>query len=118
MKDDYDVVMVDRNVSPISAENDTHSSGPTSLKVNLFTFLIKRCFNKIFDNLQSAESEVNSLNVHTTESGNQVLEYPSIISGNPNKLRTDENWTDVNLNEDMQEKNEREGMKKFLIENS
>lgn len=33
VKDEYDVVMVDRNVSPISAENDTHSSGPQSLKV-------------------------------------------------------------------------------------
>lgn len=52
---------------------------------------------------------MNSLNVHPTEGENQGQDYPSIISGNnQNKLRTDENWTDVNLNEDMQEK-EREG---------
>lgn len=55
---------------------------------------------------QSAESEVNSLNVHATEVENhQGQEYPNIISGsNQMKLRGDESWTDVNLNEDMQEK--------------
>lgn len=49
---------------------------------------------------------MNSLNIHPTEMENhQEAEYPSIISGNnQNKLRTDDSWTDVNLNEDMQEK--------------
>lgn len=51
---------------------------------------------------------MNSMNIHAPENDHRH-ELPSVITTiNSAAIRTDENWTDVNLNEEISEK-ERNG---------
>ncbi|KAI8127767.1 Neurobeachin [Lucilia cuprina] len=78
---DYEIIVVDENNPSVLADNDSHSSGPPSIK---------------------SDSECNSLNMNSTE--NEVPEVESsseimVDDGKPMNSN-DESWTDVNLNED------------------
>ncbi|XP_070138395.1 neurobeachin isoform X19 [Drosophila bipectinata] len=79
---DYEIIVVDENNPSVLADNDSHSSGPPSIK--------------------SVDSDVNSLNMNSTE--NEVPEVESsseiLIDDHKPSHSNDESWTDVNLNED------------------
>ncbi|BFG00947.1 neurobeachin [Drosophila madeirensis] len=80
---DYEIIVVDENNPSVLADNDSHSSGPPSIK--------------------SVDSDVGSLNMNSTE--NEVPEVESsseILIDDHHKPShsNDESWTDVNLNED------------------
>ncbi|CAG9803570.1 unnamed protein product [Chironomus riparius] len=84
---DYEVIVVDENNSSVLAENESHSSsGPPSIK--------------------SVDSDGASLNMNSTENDPQEGETSSEILPDDNKPNNsnDESWTDVNLNEDVNEK--------------
>ncbi|XP_037816261.1 neurobeachin isoform X10 [Lucilia sericata] len=79
---DYEIIVVDENNPSVLADNDSHSSGPPSIK---------------------SDSECNSLNMNSTE--NEVPEVESsseiMVDDNSKPMNSnDESWTDVNLNED------------------
>ncbi|XP_043660055.1 neurobeachin isoform X6 [Drosophila teissieri] len=79
---DYEIIVVDENNPSVLADNDSHSSGPPSIK--------------------SVDSDVGSLNMNSTE--NEVPEVESsseiLIDDHKPSHSNDESWTDVNLNED------------------
>ncbi|KAG5684962.1 hypothetical protein PVAND_014167 [Polypedilum vanderplanki] len=85
---DYEVIVVDENNSSVLAENESHSSsGPPSIK--------------------SVDSDGGSLNMNSnTENDPHEGETSSEILADDNKPNNsnDESWTDVNLNEDVNEK--------------
>lgn len=56
--------------------------------------------------MQSVDSDVGSLNMNSTENDPQEAETSSEILVDDNKPgnSNDESWTDVNLNEDVNEK--------------
>ncbi|CRK90982.1 CLUMA_CG004671, isoform B, partial [Clunio marinus] len=83
---DYEVIVVDENNSSVLAENESHSSGPPSIK--------------------SVDSDAGSLNMNSTENDPQEGETSSEILADDNKPSNsnDESWTDVNLNDDVNEK--------------
>ncbi|XP_058978117.1 neurobeachin isoform X7 [Musca domestica] len=78
---DYEIIVVDENNPSVLADNDSHSSGPPSIK---------------------SDSECNSLNMNSTENEVPEVESSSEIMVDDNKPinSNDESWTDVNLNED------------------
>ncbi|KAM7346344.1 A kinase anchor protein rugose isoform 13-T20 [Cochliomyia hominivorax] len=78
---DYEIIVVDENNSSVLADNDSHSSGPPSIK---------------------SDSECNSLNMNSTENEVPEVESSSEILADDSKPinSNDESWTDVNLNED------------------
>ncbi|XP_037920085.1 neurobeachin isoform X9 [Hermetia illucens] len=109
---DYEIIVVDENNPSVLADNDSHSSGPPSIK-------IKR--SSLSDNIQplsppkpvphrklkkSVDSDVASLNMNSTENEVPEVESSSEIMVDDNKPTNsnDESWTDVNLNEDGNEK--------------
>ncbi|XP_055524889.1 neurobeachin isoform X12 [Wyeomyia smithii] len=79
---DYEVIVVDENNSSVIADNDSHSSGPLSIK--------------------SVDSDAASLNLNSTENDAPEVETSSEIMADDNKPTNsnDESWTDVNLNDD------------------
>ncbi|XP_035904600.1 neurobeachin isoform X16 [Anopheles stephensi] len=79
---DYEVIVVDENNSSVIADNDSHSSGPLSIK--------------------SVDSDGGSLNLNSTENDPQEVETSSEIMPDDHKPTNsnDESWTDVNLNDD------------------
>ncbi|XP_020714689.1 neurobeachin isoform X9 [Ceratitis capitata] len=79
---DYEIIVVDENNPSVLADNDSHSSGPPSIK--------------------SVDSDVGSLNMNSTENEVPEVESSSEILADDNKPTNsnDESWTDVNLNED------------------
>ncbi|XP_036317579.1 neurobeachin-like, partial [Rhagoletis pomonella] len=79
---DYEIIVVDENNPSVLADNDSHSSGPPSIK--------------------SVDSDVGSLNMISTENEVPEVESSSEILADDNKPTNsnDESWTDVNLNED------------------
>ncbi|XP_037920089.1 neurobeachin isoform X13 [Hermetia illucens] len=83
---DYEIIVVDENNPSVLADNDSHSSGPPSIK--------------------SVDSDVASLNMNSTENEVPEVESSSEIMVDDNKPTNsnDESWTDVNLNEDGNEK--------------
>ncbi|XP_055840741.1 neurobeachin isoform X14 [Episyrphus balteatus] len=83
---DYEIIVVDENNPSVLADNDSHSSGPPSIK--------------------SVDSDAASLNMNSTENEVQEVESSSEIMVDDNKPSNsnDESWTDVNLNEDGNEK--------------
>ncbi|XP_058063473.1 neurobeachin [Anopheles bellator] len=80
---DYEVIVVDENNSSVIADNDSHSSGPLSIK--------------------SVDSDGGSLNLNSTENDPQEVETSSEIMPDDSKPTNsnDESWTDVNLNDDV-----------------
>ncbi|XP_065363343.1 neurobeachin isoform X8 [Calliphora vicina] len=78
---DYEIIVVDENNPSVLADNDSHSSGPPSIK---------------------SDSECNSLNMNSTENEVPEVESSSEIMVDDSKPMNsnDESWTDVNLNED------------------
>ncbi|CAO1392263.1 unnamed protein product [Diamesa tonsa] len=84
---DYEVIVVDENNSSVLAENESHSSsGPPSIK--------------------SVDSDAGSLNMNSTENDQQEAETSSETMADDNKPSNsnDESWTDVNLNDDGNDK--------------
>ncbi|KAJ6638678.1 Neurobeachin, partial [Pseudolycoriella hygida] len=83
---DYEVIVVDENNSSVLADQDSHSSGPPSIK--------------------SVDSDAGSLNINSTENEVPDVETSSEILADDNKPTNsnDESWTDVNLNEDGNDK--------------
>ncbi|XP_058444146.1 neurobeachin isoform X13 [Malaya genurostris] len=79
---DYEVIVVDENNSSVIADNDSHSSGPLSIK--------------------SVDSDAASLNLNSTENDAPEVETSSEIMADDHKPinSNDESWTDVNLNDD------------------
>ncbi|XP_062538095.1 neurobeachin isoform X14 [Armigeres subalbatus] len=79
---DYEVIVVDENNSSVIADNDSHSSGPLSIK--------------------SVDSDAASLNLNSTENDAPEVETSSEIMADDNKPTNsnDESWTDVNLNDE------------------
>jgi hypothetical protein len=93
---------------------------PLSLSLAPITFVFRfRKFNFNFDFLsptpfylclpprsQSVDSDVGSLNMNSTENDPQEGETSSEILADDNKPSNsnDESWTDVNLNDDVNEK--------------
>ncbi|XP_064555038.1 neurobeachin isoform X10 [Drosophila montana] len=79
---DYEIIVVDENNPSVLADNDSHSSGPPSIK--------------------SVDSDVVSLNMNSTENEVPEVESSSDILADDHKPSNsnDESWTDVNLNED------------------
>ncbi|XP_067642070.1 neurobeachin isoform X13 [Eurosta solidaginis] len=79
---DYEIIVVDENNPSVLADNDSHSSGPPSIK--------------------SVDSDVGSLNMNSTENEVPEVESSGEILADDNKPNNsnDESWTDVNLNED------------------
>ncbi|XP_054730540.1 neurobeachin isoform X2 [Anastrepha obliqua] len=79
---DYEIIVVDESNPSVLADNDSHSSGPPSIK--------------------SVDSDVGSLNMNSTENEVPEVESSSEILADDNKPTNsnDESWTDVNLNED------------------
>ncbi|XP_055712581.1 neurobeachin isoform X4 [Phlebotomus papatasi] len=80
--EDYEVIVVDENNSSVLADNESHSSGPPSIK--------------------SMDSDAASLNMNSTENDGVEVESSSETMADDNKPNNsnDESWTDVNLNED------------------
>ncbi|XP_055616830.1 neurobeachin isoform X23 [Toxorhynchites rutilus septentrionalis] len=80
---DYEVIVVDENNSSVIADNDSHSSGPLSIK--------------------SVDSDAASLNLNSTENDAPEVETSSEIMADDNKPTNsnDESWTDVNLNDEV-----------------
>uniref|UniRef100_A0A1B0GJH6 Neurobeachin n=1 Tax=Lutzomyia longipalpis TaxID=7200 RepID=A0A1B0GJH6_LUTLO len=80
--EDYEVIVVDENNSSVLADNESHSSGPPSIK--------------------SMDSDAASLNMNSTENDGAEVESSSETMADDNKPNNsnDESWTDVNLNED------------------
>ncbi|XP_058126890.1 neurobeachin [Anopheles coustani] len=80
---DYEVIVVDENNSSVIADNDSHSSGPLSIK--------------------SVDSDGASLNLNSTENDPQEVETSSEIMADEHKPTNsnDESWTDVNLNDEV-----------------
>uniref|UniRef100_A0AAG5DUL1 Neurobeachin n=1 Tax=Anopheles atroparvus TaxID=41427 RepID=A0AAG5DUL1_ANOAO len=80
---DYEVIVVDENNSSVLADNDSHSSGPLSIK--------------------SVDSDGGSLNLNSTENDPQEVETSSEIMVDEHKPTNsnDESWTDVNLNDEV-----------------
>ncbi|XP_070506082.1 neurobeachin isoform X4 [Chironomus tepperi] len=125
---DYEVIVVDENNSSVLAENESHSSsGPPSIKqsqqqqrrkssnnsnVNVSDDLqlaISKMLPNVVDlkpSTQSVDSDGASLNMNSTENDPQEGETSSEILPDDNKPNNsnDESWTDVNLNEDVNEK--------------
>ncbi|XP_055586013.1 neurobeachin isoform X12 [Uranotaenia lowii] len=79
---DYEVIVVDENNSSVIADNESHSSGPLSIK--------------------SVDSDAASLNLNSTENDAPEVETSSEIMADDNKPTNsnDESWTDVNLNDE------------------
>ncbi|XP_070138393.1 neurobeachin isoform X15 [Drosophila bipectinata] len=136
---DYEIIVVDENNPSVLADNDSHSSGPPSIKANQTTTTTTTHNNtktttaatatttttsstttttttiKIQQQPlsppkplvpqklpKSVDSDVNSLNMNSTE--NEVPEVESsseiLIDDHKPSHSNDESWTDVNLNED------------------
>ncbi|XP_055684440.1 neurobeachin isoform X15 [Lutzomyia longipalpis] len=109
--EDYEVIVVDENNSSVLADNESHSSGPPSIKA-------KRQVSTLSGNLQpltpplqnvpqminrkSMDSDAASLNMNSTENDGAEVESSSETMADDNKPNNsnDESWTDVNLNED------------------
>ncbi|XP_055390068.1 neurobeachin isoform X2 [Condylostylus longicornis] len=83
---DYEIIVVDENNPSVLADNDSHSSGPPSIK--------------------SVDSDVGSLNMNSTENEVHEVESSSEIMIDDNKPgnSNDDSWTDVNLNDDTTDK--------------
>ncbi|XP_017129763.1 neurobeachin isoform X10 [Drosophila elegans] len=96
---DYEIIVVDENNPSVLADNDSHSSGPPSIK--------------------SVDSDVGSLNMNSTE--NEVPEVESsseiLIDDHKPSHSNDESWTDVNLNEDAAVQAANAGMVVGLVDN-
>ncbi|XP_044316988.1 neurobeachin isoform X13 [Drosophila rhopaloa] len=96
---DYEIIVVDENNPSVLADNDSHSSGPPSIK--------------------SVDSDVGSLNMNSTE--NEVPEVESsseiLIDDHKPSHSNDESWTDVNLNEDAAVQAASAGMVVGLVDN-
>nr|XP_017035230.1 neurobeachin isoform X6 [Drosophila kikkawai] len=97
---DYEIIVVDENNPSVLADNDSHSSGPPSIK--------------------SVDSDVGSLNMNSTE--NEVPEVESsseiLIDDHKPSHSNDESWTDVNLNEDAAVQAASAGMVVGLVDGS
>ncbi|XP_037030161.1 neurobeachin isoform X5 [Bradysia coprophila] len=116
---DYEVIVVDENNSSVLADQDSHSSGPPSIK----TTSITKSVSSLSGNIQtqplsppkpilpkklkkSVDSDAGSLNINSTENEVPDVETSSEILADDNKPTNsnDESWTDVNLNEDGNDK--------------
>lgn len=68
--------------------------------------VFRKSLKKPFHYLQSVDSDAGSLNMNSTENDPQEGETSSEILADDNKPNNsnDESWTDVNLNDDVNEK--------------
>ncbi|XP_055840735.1 neurobeachin isoform X8 [Episyrphus balteatus] len=116
---DYEIIVVDENNPSVLADNDSHSSGPPSIKSNVGVTAATSSGKPLQQQPlsppkpvmpkklpKSVDSDAASLNMNSTENEVQEVESSSEIMVDDNKPSNsnDESWTDVNLNEDGNEK--------------
>ncbi|XP_059616700.1 neurobeachin isoform X3 [Phlebotomus argentipes] len=109
--EDYEVIVVDENNSSVLADNESHSSGPPSIKANRQVSTLSGNLQPLTPPLQNVPQKINrksmdsdaaSLNMNSTENDGVEVESSSETMADDNKPNNsnDESWTDVNLNED------------------
>ncbi|XP_055712579.1 neurobeachin isoform X2 [Phlebotomus papatasi] len=109
--EDYEVIVVDENNSSVLADNESHSSGPPSIKAKRQVSTLSGNLQPLTPPLQNVPQKINrksmdsdaaSLNMNSTENDGVEVESSSETMADDNKPNNsnDESWTDVNLNED------------------